>query len=170
MFAPASGPPTAFVANYGSNTVTPIDVATLQAGAPIAVGPGPQTLAVAGTAVLVGNFANSTLTPIDATTRAPGAPVPLPLNPTGIAVARVGGDRLRLRRRGARPGHRVGARGRAPIALPDAAQGIALSADDATAWVTQQAGALIPVTLATGAVGKPLRLGGHPSAIVIGAG
>jgi hypothetical protein len=29
---------------------------------------------------------------------------------------------------------------------------------------------MIPVTLATGKVGRPLHLGGHPSAIVIGAG
>ena len=58
----------------------------------------------------------------------------------------------------------------APIALPNAAQGIALSADGSVAWVTQQAGSMIPVTLATGKVGKPVSLGGHPSAIVIGAG
>jgi hypothetical protein len=64
------------------------------------------------------------------------------------------------------PGLAVGA----PIALPDVAQGIALSADGATAWVTQQAGSLVPVALATAKVGGPIRLGGHPSAIVIGAG
>jgi DNA-binding beta-propeller fold protein YncE len=58
----------------------------------------------------------------------------------------------------------------APVALPDVAQGIALSADGSTAWVTQQSGALISVTLATGKVGVPLHVGGHPSAVVIGAG
>ena len=58
----------------------------------------------------------------------------------------------------------------APVALPDVAQGIALSADGSTAWVTQQAGTLISVALATGKVGTPLHVGGHPSAIVIGAG
>jgi len=36
--------------------------------------------------------------------------------------------------------------------------------------VTQQAGGLIPVTLATGKTGPSIHLGGHPSAIVIGAG
>ena len=58
----ASGAATAFVADYGSNTVTPIDVATLQPGAAIAVGPGPQTIAAAPGEVLVGNFGNRTLT------------------------------------------------------------------------------------------------------------
>ena len=57
-----------------------------------------------------------------------------------------------------------------PVALPDVAQGIALSADGSTAWVTQQAGTLIPVALAAGRVGVPLHVGGHPSAIVIGPG
>jgi hypothetical protein len=45
-----------------------------------------------------------------------------------------------------------------------------LTADGSTAWVTQQAGTLIPVTLATGTVGVALHVGGHPSAIVIGPG
>jgi len=58
----------------------------------------------------------------------------------------------------------------APVALPDVAQGIALSADGTTAWVTQQAGTMLPITLATGKVGRPLHVGGHPSAIVIGPG
>lgn len=170
VFTPTSGAPIAFVANYGSNTVTPIDVATLQAGAAIAVGPGPLALAVAGTAVLVGNFANSTLTPIDAATRVPGAPVPLPLNPTGIAVAASGATAYVSGGAALVPVTVVGLGVGTPIALPDAAQGVALDDNDSTAWVTQQAGSLIPVTLASGAVGKPLRLGGHPSAIAIGAG
>jgi DNA-binding beta-propeller fold protein YncE len=58
----------------------------------------------------------------------------------------------------------------AQVGLPGVAQGIALTPDGTTAWVTQQAGSLVPVTLATGKVGTPIRLGGHPSAIVIGAG
>jgi hypothetical protein len=36
--------------------------------------------------------------------------------------------------------------------------------------VTQQAGGLVPVTLATGMADPAIHLGGHPSAIVIGAG
>ena len=83
----ASGAATAFVADYGSNTVTPIDVATLQAGAAIPVGPGPQTIAAAPGEVLVGNFGNRTLTAINPTTLRAGGTIALPLNPTGIAVA-----------------------------------------------------------------------------------
>ena len=170
VFVPPSGPPTAFVANFGSDSVTPIDVGTLHADAPIAVGPSPQTVAVAGAAVLVGNFANSTLTPIYASTLTPGAPVALPLNPTGIAATASGATAYVCGGAAMVAVTVVGLGVGPPIALPGAAQGIALSPDGATAWVTQQAGTLIPVTLATGTVGKALRLGGHPSAIVVGAG
>ena len=161
---------TAFVADFGSNQVTPINVSTLQAGAPIAVGPGPQTVAVSAGQVLVGNFSNSTVTPINASTLQPGKAVPIPLNPTAMAVAPSGATTYVCGGAGVVPvtvnalGLAVGA----AIALPDAAQGIALTADGSVAWVTQQAGSVIPVTLATGKVGKPLHLGGHPSAIVIG--
>ena len=52
----------------------------------------------------------------------------------------------------------------------DVAQGIALEAGGSVAWVTQQTGSLVDVTLSTGAVGRPIHVGGHPSALVIGAG
>jgi hypothetical protein len=100
--------------------------------------------------------------------------VPLPFAPTGIAVV-AGGS--------AAAAYVCGGAGLVPITLtalgpavgpqmglPDVAQGVALSADGATAWVTQQAGGLVPVTLATGKADPAIHLGGHPSAIVIGAG
>ena len=142
----ASGGATAFVADHGSNTVTPIDVATMTAGAPIAVGPGPQTIAAAPGEVLVGNFGNRTLTadqpdvaagraaPLRSRSTRPASPWRRRAPPPTCAEGR--------RVRGGRPslGLAVGA----PIALPGVAQGIALSADGSTAWVTQQAGALVP--------------------------
>jgi YVTN family beta-propeller protein len=170
---PGSGTVLAFVANFGSNTVTPINVGSMGTGAPIPVGPSPQAVAVASGALLVGNFGNATLTKIDAATLKPDAPVPLPFAPTAIAAGAggsaaayvCGGTGLvpvTLTALGPSVGRQIG--------LPDAAQGVAFSADGATAWVTQQAGGLIPVTLATGRTGPAIHLGGHPSAIVIGAG
>ena len=100
----------------------------------------------------------------------PGGTILLPLNPTGIAVAPSGNTAYVCGGSGRRVGHDPGLVVGTPIGLPDVAQGIALSADGATAWVTLQAGSLVSVTLATGTVGAPIRLGGHPSAIVVGAG
>lgn len=170
--ASGAGAPTAFVADFGADTVTPIDVGTLQAGAPIAVGPGPQAVAVASGQVLVGNFGNATLTPITAATRQPGVAVVLPFDPTGIAVDAAGTTAYVCGGAGVVPVSTTGPRPvvGAAIALPDVAEGIALSPDGTTAWVTQQAGGLVSVTLATGKAGVPVHVGGHPSAIVIGAG
>lgn len=165
-----SGAATAFVANFGSNTVTPIDVATLQAGAAIPVGTGPQTVVAAPGEVLVGNFGSHSLTAINPATLRAGGTVALPFNPTGLALAPSGATVYVCGGAGVAAVAVLGLAVGAPIALPDVAQGIALSADGSTAWVTQQAGAVVPVTLTTGSVGAPLHLGGHPSAIVIGAG
>ena len=164
------GAATAFVANFGSNTVTPIDMATMQAGAPIPVGPGPQTIAATADEVLVGNFSNQTLTPINPSTLKAGGPAPLPLNPTGIAVAPSGTTVYVCGGSSLVSVSTLGLVAGAAVHLPDVAQGIALSADGSTAWVTQQAGSIVGVTLATGAVGRPIHLGGHPSAIVLGPG
>jgi hypothetical protein len=166
----ATGAATAFVADFGSNEVTPIDISTMQPGPPIPVGPGPQTVAVASGQVLVGNFGNRTLTPITAATLRPGAAVALPVNPTAMAVNASGTTVYVCGGASLVPVTVFGMIVHGDVALPDVAQGIALSADDATAWVTQQAGSVIPVSLATGRPGHPIHLGGHPSAIVIGAG
>ena len=79
----ASGSATAFVADFGSNTVTPIDVAT-HAGGSRHRGRARAADARGGGRVrsLVGNFGNHTLTPINASDPAPrDAPVPLPAEP-----------------------------------------------------------------------------------------
>jgi DNA-binding beta-propeller fold protein YncE len=120
--------------------------------------------------VLVGNFSNRSLTAINPLTLHAGGSIPLPLNPTGIAVAPSGNTAYVCGGQAVVPLTTLGLALGAPIALPDVAQGIALTADGATAWVTEQAGSLVPVTLANGTVGPPVHLGGHPSAIVIGAG
>jgi hypothetical protein len=57
-----------------------------------------------------------------------------------------------------------------PIPVRGAAEAVALSRDGRTAWVALQAGSLVPVTLASGAVGRVIHLGGHPSAVVIPTG
>ncbi len=166
----ASGAATAFVADAGANTVTPIDVATLQPGAAIPVGPTPQAIAATPAAVLVGNFGNRTLTDIDPATLHAGNTVALPLNPTGIVVTASGTTAYVCGGNAMAAVTVAGLTVGPPVVLPDVAQGIALSTDGATAWVTQQAGSMIPITLADDKVGAPLHLGGHPSAIVIGAG
>jgi YVTN family beta-propeller protein len=166
----ASGVATAFVADFGANSVTPIDVATMTPRPAISVGPGPQTIAVAPGEVLVGTFGNHALTPINATTLAPGGAVSLPVNPTGIVVAPSGMTAYVCGGASVFSVSTLGLVVGTPVSLPGVAQGVALSADGTTAWVSERTGSIVPVTLASGTVGTPIHLGGHPSAIVIGPG
>ena len=80
------------MADFGSNQVTPIDLTTLRAGPPIAVGQSPETVAVAGrpSAVLVGNFGDDTLTPINAATLRAGPAVTLPVTRPASSVTTSG--------------------------------------------------------------------------------
>lgn len=164
------GVETAFVANFGSDSVTPIDVTTMQPGPAIPVGPEPQVIAAAAGEVIVGTFGNHALTPINPVTHARGGPVLLPVNPTGIAVASSGATAYVCGGASLLSVTTLGLVTGTPVSLPGVAQGIALSADGTTAWVTQRTGSIVPVTLASGTAGTPVRVGGHPSAIVIGPG
>ena len=166
----ASGTATAFVADFGSNEVTPIDVATLQAGAPIAVGPGPQTIAAAPGEVLVGNFGNRTLTPSTRRRCAAGGAASRSRSTRPASWWRRRYHRLRLRGGGRRRGGCRRVDGRRAHCAARRGPGDRVERRRSTAWVTQQAGSLVPVSLTTGSVGAALHLGGHPSAIVVGAG
>ncbi|MGD0238885.1 MAG: hypothetical protein ABSB59_01000 [Streptosporangiaceae bacterium] len=69
-----SSPPTAWVANYGSATVTPVNLTTRKAGKAIPVGTDPAAVAVTpdGRTVYVANEGAGTVTPINTATRRRG--------------------------------------------------------------------------------------------------
>jgi hypothetical protein len=52
--------------------------------------------------------------------------------------------------------------------VPGVAEAVALGPHD-TAWVALQAGRVVPIDLRDRKVGRTIRVGGHPSAIVIAA-
>jgi YVTN family beta-propeller protein len=85
----AQGPATAYVANWSSNNVTPIDIATNIPGAPIAVGTKPIGIAITpdGATAYVTNFGSNNVTPIDVATNTAGPPIATGgLAPRGIAI------------------------------------------------------------------------------------
>jgi YVTN family beta-propeller protein len=88
--AATSGRPlTAYVANMGDNTVTPINLATNTAGTPIPVGNGPAAIAITpdgATAWVLGEN-DGTLTPINTATNTPGTKIQLTANdPVALAI------------------------------------------------------------------------------------
>jgi YVTN family beta-propeller protein len=89
--AEAAGTPawTAYVANLGSNTVTPIDTATGTTGSPTAVGTEPGSVAITpnGKTAYVVNQTSDNVTPIDTLTNIAGTPISVGSFPQGIAIA-----------------------------------------------------------------------------------
>jgi YVTN family beta-propeller protein len=84
---------TAYVANYGSNTVTPISVATGRPGPTVPAGQAPNSLAVTpgSTKVFVVGGDSETVTPITAATGRAGRGIPVGYSPAAVAISPSGG-------------------------------------------------------------------------------
>lgn len=84
--ATAPSAATAYVANYSSGTVTPIDLATNTPGTPVRVGKNPVSIAITpdGKTAYVGSGGGE-VTPIDLATNTPGKPIPVG-EPVSIAI------------------------------------------------------------------------------------
>ena len=80
--------PIAWVANYASNAVSPVNVATRKAGPQIPVGAGPRAVAATpdGRTVYVASSMSGTVTPIAAATGKPGKPIPVGDQPWALAL------------------------------------------------------------------------------------
>jgi YVTN family beta-propeller protein len=81
---------TAYVANAGDGTVTPISTATNTAGKPIRVGHTPRAIAITpdGKTAYVVNNGSGTVTPISIVTDRADQPISVGLYPVAIAIAK----------------------------------------------------------------------------------
>jgi YVTN family beta-propeller protein len=79
---------TAYVTNAGSNTVTPIAIASNTAGMPIPVGSNPSAIAITsdGKTAYVTNQGSDNVTPIATASNTAGMPIPVGSFPAGIAI------------------------------------------------------------------------------------
>ncbi|HVA22139.1 MAG TPA: PKD domain-containing protein [Candidatus Micrarchaeia archaeon] len=84
---------TFYVANAGSNTVTPIATASNTPGTPLAAGSEPAAVAInaAGTTLYVAADGSNTVIPIDLATGVSGSPIPVGSYPVGMALTPDGG-------------------------------------------------------------------------------
>ena len=163
---------TAYVANYGSNTVTPIDTATGTTGAPIAVGSGPSSIAITpnGKTAYVVNGNADTVTPINTVTNTPGAPIPVGSTPEGIAIAPNGKTAYVTN---------TFSNTLTPINIPtnttqpsipagSEPTGIAITPNGETAYVVDLGTSnVMPVDLATGVSGTAITVGTDPQNLAI---
>jgi YVTN family beta-propeller protein len=167
-------------------TVTPIDLTTRRALAPITVGNGPVAVAIApgGAAAYVANLDSESVSPINLSTNRAGAPIAVDGGPLALAIVASGGGGSAgstayvvngpAGSGAGRLGNNVtpirlstGVAGR-PIRVPRGPQEIAVTPDGTTAWVTSlDADLLTPINLATDRRGPAIRVLGGPFAIAI---
>ncbi len=179
---------TAYVINSGGGTVTPIDLATSTAEKPIDVSGEPVTMAIAPdgkTAYVATGFTSSrtsaqAVQPIDLATNTAGKPIDLQWPPDAIVITPDGKTAYitngfpsltvtPIDLATNRPGK--------PTKLSEPPQAIAM-APDGKAYVAIQTGSMtshgfraaydfMSLDLATGRLGKPVKLSGEPEAIAI---
>jgi YVTN family beta-propeller protein len=174
---PGTGPlpayahhPTAFVVNYGSGTVTPVDLASKRAGAPIKVGKGPRAIAITpgGRTAYVANSGSGTVTPISTTTGRAGRPIRVGRDPRAIAITPGGRTAYVLDWGSAAVTPIDTATGRAESSIPVGSypSAIAIGAHGTTAYVAcYGSDTVTPITIATGHPGRAIPVGQAPDAI-----
>ena len=168
-------PPTAFVVNSGSGTVTPIDMITRRAGKPIRVGTDPQAIAITpdGRTAFVANADSGTVTPVDTVTRRAAGPIRVGADPRAIVITPDGrtafvanagsGTVTPIDTATRRPGPPIKV-GATPLAM-------AVTPDGRIVYVANwEGGSVTPISVRTRQAGHPIRAGSFPVAIAITPG
>ena len=160
------------MANAGSESVTPIEVATSEPGAEIKVGSGPEAIAITpdGKTAYVTNAGSDSVTPIELATNKPSTEIKVGSTPDGIAITPDGktayvtnesSDSVTpIELATNTPGAEINV-GVNPTA-------IAITPDGKTAYVTNiVSGSVTPIELATSTPGAEINVGLEPGAIAI---
>jgi YVTN family beta-propeller protein len=173
--AQAAIPYTAYVANWGAGTVTPINTATNAVGAPIAVGASPAGVAITpdDKTAYVANYGSNTVTPITLATNSAGTPIAVGAAPVGIAIT-PDGTTAYVANSGSNtvtPITLATNSAGTPIAVGPSPRGIAVTPDGKTAYVANSgANTVTPITLATNSAETPIAVGSAPVAVAIAPG
>jgi YVTN family beta-propeller protein len=179
--APAAAPasarraardPVAWVANYASATVTPVNLTSRKAGKAIPVGTDPQAIAVTpnGRTAYVANGGSGTVTPINTATDRAGPAIAVGTDPAALAMT-PDGRTLYVANEGSDTVTPIdiatGSPG-APIRVGASPRVIAVTPNGRTAYVLDWGGGTVtPIDTATDTALRPIRVGSFPSAIAI---
>lgn len=179
----------AYVTNYASDTLTPIDVATGKALPPIPAGSGPADVALApdGKTAYVTDAGSTplgdTVMPIDLASRRDGTPIRVGAGPQGIAIT-PDGRTAYVANAGAIVTGQTGAVGDTvtpidlatgkalpPISVGNAPTAVTISPDGATAYVANSSsGSVTPISVVAGTAGTPVSVDGSPQALAFAPG
>jgi hyaluronoglucosaminidase len=177
---------TALVANYGTGTLTPINLLTGKVLPAIQAGAGPAGVAVtpngkmayvtdAGSAPI-----GTTITPIDLVTGKALSPITVGAGPQGIVIS-PDGSTAWVSLAGAVVAGQSGSVGStvvsvnlttkavsAPISVGNAPLAVVLSNGGQTLWVANSySGSVTPITTSTRVAGTPISVNGAPDALVV---
>jgi YVTN family beta-propeller protein len=165
----SAGQSVAWVANYGSNTVTPVNLATRKAGSSIPVGSEPRAIVATpnGKTVYVANSGGDTVTPITASTGKPGKPIAVGSAPWALALT-PDGKTLYVANSGAgtvTPVSVATGKPGIPIHVGKDPRAITITPDGRTAYVLNWlSGTVTPITVATGTARPAVKTGSFPLA------
>jgi YVTN family beta-propeller protein len=172
LLSAAASPVVAYVTNYGSGTVTPIDTATNTAGPPITVGSYPYNIAITpdGKTAYVGNVGSGTVTPIATATNTAGPAITVGASPQNIGITpdgktvyvvnEVSGTETPIATAAATAG--------SPITVGASPYTIAITPDGKTAYVADYgSGTVTPIATATDTPGPPITVGTNPFTVAI---
>jgi YVTN family beta-propeller protein len=168
----ATRQPVAWVANYGSATVTPVNLTSQKAGQAISVGSDPDAIVSTpdGRTVYVANSGSGTVTPIDTATDRAGPSIQVGADPVALAVT-PDGKTVYVANEGSgtvTPIDTVTNRAGPPIPAGAGPRAIAVAPDGQTAYVADwQGGTVTPVDTTTDETLPPIQVGSFPSAIAI---
>jgi YVTN family beta-propeller protein len=164
--------PVAWVANYGSATVTPVNLTSRKAGQAIPVGAGPQAIVAIPDrrTVYVANSGSGTVTPIDTATSRAGPAIRVGTDPVALAVT-PDGRTVYVANEGSGTVTPIDtATGHAGPPIPAGAgpRAIVVTPDGRTAYVVDwEGGTVTPIDTATDEAQQPIQVGSFPVAIVI---
>jgi YVTN family beta-propeller protein len=163
---------TAYVANFNSGTVTPIEVATNKPGPEIKVGTNPIAVAITrdGKTAYVTNDGSNSVTPIDVATNKPGAEIKVGTSPIAVAITpdgktayvtnEIGGTVTPIDVATNKPGPEIKV-GSTPF-------GVAITPDSKTAYVTNDgSNSVTPIEVATNKPGLEVKVGKQPWGVAI---
>ncbi len=173
--AAKSRQPIAWVANYASNSVSPVNLTTRTAGPQIRVGPGPQAILATpnGKTIYVADSLSDTVTPITASTGKAARPIRVGVSPWALAIT-PDGKTLYVADEGSgtvtpiatatdKPGP--------PIRVGRDPRAIAMAPGGGTAYVLNWlSGTVTPIVTATGGPGRSIQVGAFPVAYAFGPG
>jgi YVTN family beta-propeller protein len=162
---------------FGS-TVTPVDLLTGRALAPITVGNAPTGIAITpdGSTALVANLNSGSVSPINLANDVAGAPIPVSGAPIAVAVSSteptiayvVDTISKQSATGNVTPVDLTSDTAGAPIGVGRNPQAIAMSPDGKTAWVVcYDSQTIVPLNIRTNRPGKAIHLPGGPSAIAV---